>query len=139
MRERPKPPAIDANILLRFLVNDIPEQADACAALFKRVEAGSEQVILPDLVLADVVWTLEKFYRQPKTKIREVLVPILALKKLMFSSKKTALLALKLYAEKNLDWTDAFVASQMMVKRVDAIYSYDQDFDKVPEITRLEP
>lgn len=66
-------------------------------------------------------------------------MPILASKKLMFSSKKTALLALKLYAKKNLDWTDAFVASQMTVKRVDAIYSYDQDFDKVPEITRLEP
>ena len=58
-----KPRVLDANVILRFLTNDVPEQADRCIDLLKRVEAGTEEVWLPELVLADIVWTLEKFYR----------------------------------------------------------------------------
>jgi len=65
-----KPRVIDANIILRFLTNDIPEKAAACEALLQKVEAGQEEVFLPDLVIADIVWTLEKFYRVEKSKIR---------------------------------------------------------------------
>lgn len=99
----------------------------------------AERVFLPDLVLADVVRTLEKFYRQPKTKIREVLTPIPALRGLRFSSKAVARHALHLHADQNLDWTDAFVAAQMTAKGRREIYSYDRDFDKVAAIDRLEP
>lgn len=130
---------IDANILLRFLLNDIPEQADRCAELLKRIEAGTEKVLMPDLVLADVIWTLERFYKQPKSKIQDILAPILALKGMHFSSKAAARRALQLYVQKNIDWTDAFVAAQMLSKKKNKIYSYDRDFDKVPGINRLEP
>ncbi|MCL6446552.1 MAG: PIN domain-containing protein [Armatimonadetes bacterium] len=130
---------IDANILLRFLLNDLPEQANRCAMLLKRVEAGREEVLLPDLVLADVVWTLEKFYKQPKVKIRDLLMPILNLRGLRFSSKEAGRQAFHFYTEKNLDWTDAFIAAQMLAKGRTQIYSYDHDFQKVPGISRLEP
>lgn len=130
---------IDANILLRFFVNDIPEQADRCTELLKRVEANQEQVLLPDLVLADVVWTLEKFYRQPKRKIQALLLPILALRGLRSPSKLTARNALELYGQKNLDWTNAFIAAQMLAKGWYEIYSYDKDFSKVPKLRCFEP
>ncbi|MFZ5768154.1 MAG: PIN domain-containing protein [Bacillota bacterium] len=104
---------LDANILLLFLTNDLPEQAERCAQLLKRAEANREQVLLPDLVPADVVWTLEKFYRS-KARIRELLTAIVNLRGLRLSSKKVAREALRLYAEENLDWTDAFVAAQML-------------------------
>ncbi|MCL6479110.1 MAG: PIN domain-containing protein [Peptococcaceae bacterium] len=139
MKGPQEPCVIDANIILRFLTNDIPEQASRCTELLKRLEAGTEQVFLPDLILADVVWTLEKFYKQPKTKIRDILTPILALKGLRFSSKAVTRQALQLYVDKNIDWTDAFAASQMLSKKYSQIYSYDKDFDKVQDIHRLEP
>ncbi|MFZ5633035.1 MAG: PIN domain-containing protein [Bacillota bacterium] len=139
MKGPQEPCVIDANILLRFFTNDIPEQASHCTELLKRLEAGTEQVFLPDLILADVVWTLERFYKQPKTKIRDILTPILALKGLQFSSKALARRALQFYVDKNIDWTDAFVASQMLSKKYRHIYSYDKDFDKVQDIHRLEP
>lgn len=137
--EPKKPNLIDANILLRFLLDDQPEQATRCTELLKRAEAGTERVLLPDLVLADVVWTLEKFYRQPKSTIREWVLSILALRGVRFSNKAIAREALRLYAEKNLDWTDAFVAAHMLVTGQGRIYSYDRDFDRVTGIQRLEP
>lgn len=132
-------PIIDANIILRFLTNDIPKQADRCTGLLKRIESGSEEVWLPDLVLADIVWTLEKFYKQPKQRIQELLIPILELKGLRHNNKKISKLAFQLYVEKNIDWTDAFVAAQMITQKKCEIYSYDGDFDKVDGINRLEP
>jgi len=132
-------PIIDANIVLRFLTNDIPKQADRCTGLLKRIESGLEEAWLPDLVLADIVWTLEKFYKQPKQRIQELLIPILELKGLRHNNKKISKLAFQLYVEKNIDWTDAFVAAQMITQKKCEIYSYDSDFDKVDGINRLEP
>jgi len=132
-------PIIDANIVLRFLTNDIPKQADHCTGLLKRIESGLEEAWLPDLVLADIVWTLEKFYKQPKQRIQELLIPILELKGLRHNNKKISKLAFQLYVEKNIDWTDAFVAAQMITQKKCEIYSYDSDFDKVDGINRLEP
>ena len=86
-------PIIDANIILRFLTNDIPKQADRCTGLLKRIESGLEEVWLPDLVLADLVWTLEKFYKQPKQRIQELLIAILELKGLRHNNKKISKLA----------------------------------------------
>ena len=130
---------LDANIVLRFLTNDLLEKADRCAKLLILIEAGSEEVWLPDLVLADIVWTLEKFYNQSKKRIQELLIPILELHGLRYTNKKVAKDALRLYVEKNLDWTDAFVAAQMLAQKKIEIYSYDRDFDKIEGITRLEP
>ncbi|MGO0122477.1 PIN domain-containing protein [Desulfothermobacter acidiphilus] len=134
-----KPRVLDANVILRFLTNDVPEQADRCAELLKRLEAGAEEVWLPELVLADIVWTLEKFYHQPKERIRELLTPLLNLHGLRFTGKRIAKEALRLYAEKNVDWTDAFVAAQMLSRKQGEIYSYDRDFEKIEGITRVEP
>jgi len=130
---------LDANIVLRVLTNYLLEKADRCAKLLILIEAGSEEVWLPDLVLADIVWTLEKFYNQSKKRIQELLIPILELHGLRYTNKKVAKDALRLYVEKNLDWTDAFVAAQMLAQKKIEIYSYDRDFDKIEGITRLEP
>ncbi|AFV10555.1 transcriptional regulator [Thermacetogenium phaeum DSM 12270] len=95
-----KAKVIDANIVLRFLLNDDPEKAERCSALLQRVESGDEKVFLPDLVIADIVWTLEKFYRQPKARIRELLLPLISLRGMRLSSKSVARNALKWYVEK---------------------------------------
>lgn len=130
---------IDANIILRFLLNDLPEQAEQCALLLKRLENNSEQAFLPDILLGDIVWTLEKFYGTPNKRIRELLTPIINLRGLRCSSKETMRTALQIYAEKNIDWSDAFVGAQMLAGRQDTIYSYDSDFDKIDGIKRIVP
>lgn len=134
-----KPRVIDANVILRFLTNDDPEQAERCAALLERVQNGEEQVFLPDLVLADVVWTLEKFYRQPKERIRQLLLSLLDLRGMRLSSKSAARKALEWYVEKNVDWTDAFIAAVATAKKNCEIYSYERYFERFQGIKRIEP
>jgi predicted nucleic-acid-binding protein len=134
-----KPPAIDANIILRFLTNDDPVKAEACGRLLEKVERNEARVWLPDLVLADVVWTLEKFYRQRKAEIAELLTPLISLRSLHCANKEAVFMALDFYARHNIDWTDAFVAAEIIMAKAETIYSYDRDFDKMQGVARVEP
>ena len=56
--------SIDANVILRYLTNDVPEQAKQAEELLNRVEVGNEDVFLPDIILADIIWILEKYYQR---------------------------------------------------------------------------
>jgi predicted nucleic-acid-binding protein len=134
-----KPPVIDANIILRFLTNDDPIKADACTRLLEKLEQNEIMLWLPDLVLADIIWTLEKFYRVKKTAISDYITPIIRLRGLHCSHKETIFSALRIYAFQNIDWTDAFVAAQMLSGGMETIYSYDFDFERIKGIIRVEP
>lgn len=130
---------IDANIILRYLTNDVPDQAKQAEELLKRVEDGKEDVFLPDIILADIIWILEGYYKQTREDIREWITAILSMQGLTFSSKDIALNALDVYMDKRIDWSDAFTASQMLQREITEIYSFDKHFDRIDGIARIEP
>ena len=130
---------IDANVILRYLTNDVPEQAKQVGELFNRVEVGNEGVFLPDIILADIIWILEKYYKQTREDIREWITAILSLQGLTFSDKKMALNALDIYVAKKIDWSDASAAIQMLQRDITEIYSFDKHFDRIDGIIRIEP
>ena len=130
---------IDANIILRYLTNDVPDKAKQAEELLKKVEAGAEEVFLPDIILADIVWILEGYYKQPRELIRDWIAAIISLQGLEFSDKSIALDALDIYVDKGVDWSDAFAASQMFATRMYEIYSFDKRFSNIDGIVRLEP
>lgn len=57
---------LDANVILRYLLNDIPEQADAVDELLKEAEEGKILLRTTALVIAEIVWTCESYYELPK-------------------------------------------------------------------------
>lgn len=130
---------IDANLILRYLTNDVPEQANRVGELLKRVEAELEKVFLPDVMLADTIWVLEGYYKQSRAQIRDWVTIILSLPGLEFSNKNVALNALDIYFDKGVDWSDAFAASQMWDMGITEIYSFDKHFACVEGITKVDP
>lgn len=130
---------IDANVILRYLTNDVPEQATRAGELLIKVEAGSVKVFLPDIILADIIWILEGYYKLPRERISELVTTILSLQGLEFSNKSVALDALDLYVNKKIDWSDAFTASQMLNRGITEIYSFDKHFNRVDGIKKVEP
>jgi len=129
---------IDANVILRYLTNDVPDQARQAEELFRRVEEGKEDLFLPDIILADIIWILERYYKQTREDIREWLTAIIGLQGLRFSDKDMALNALDIYVDKKIDWSNAFTAGQMLQLRITEIYSFDKHFDKIDGIIRIE-
>lgn len=130
---------IDANIILRYLTNDVQHQAERAGLLLAKVEAGSEKVFLPDIILADIIWVLEGYYKQSREQIREWITTILSLQGLEFSDKNVALDALDIYVDTGIDWSNAFVAGQMVNRGIMEIYSFDRHFDRARTIKRVEP
>ena len=61
---------IDTNVILRYLLNDIQEQADKAS---KIIEEGAKSY--PEIV-AEVVYVLVKLYSVPREKINEIISPI---------------------------------------------------------------
>ena len=77
---------------------------------------------------------------QSKTyNIRLAMRRIIELKGLHCSNKAQALAALDYYVEKNIDWTDAFMASQLIAKGIHELYSFDKHFDRLDDLTKIEP
>jgi len=121
---------IDTNIILRYFTDDIPEQAAKNEALFARVLEGKETVEIPLLVIAEVVWTMTKFYRQPKKTVVENIIILLKTPGIKVKDKKLILDALELFAHKNVSFTDAYLATHCTYGR-QGIYSFDEDFDRL--------
>jgi predicted nucleic acid-binding protein len=130
---------IDTNIFLRYLTNDDAEKAKKVFLLLKKVEEGKERVATSPLVIFELIFTLDKFYKVSRKDIGEMTTAIINLEGLVVEFKDTFIFALKLFAEKNISFADAFNVSIMKSKGITKIYSYDTDFDKIDKIERTEP
>ena len=67
----------DTNLFLRFLTNDVPKQAEAFESLLIRAGNGELTFITNSMVVAEIVWTLESFYRLDKKVIQTNILAIL--------------------------------------------------------------
>jgi predicted nucleic-acid-binding protein len=130
---------VDTNIFIRFLTNDIPQKADACEKIFKKAIEKKESLFTTDLVIAEIIWVLESFYKLGKKDIRDKLEKILNTPNLTCPNKDLILLALTLYAKENIDFIDAYNALILKEAGISEVYSYDKDYNSVNWITRLEP
>ncbi len=130
--------AVDANVLLRFVLRDHLDHSPRAAALLERVEAGEERVYLPDVVVSDTVWTLVSFYGWPRERTRDFLTALLQQPGVHMRQKGQVMRALSLFAELNVDYSDALIASELADGEM-AIYSFDRDFDRLPDVERIEP
>ncbi len=133
------PRFLDTNILLRYFTRDDEEKAEKALALLRRVESGEERVETSVPVVFETVFTLQRYYRVPKTHIRELLRPIVRMRGLRLPYKNCCLDALELFVESNVSFADAFSAAYMKSRGVTEVYSWDTDFDRFEGITRVEP
>jgi predicted nucleic acid-binding protein len=135
-------PPLDTNLIIRYLTNDSPTLAQLAFALFQRVETGAATVRLTEEVLVEAVQVLssKSLYNRPRAEIRERLVALIALPGVEMLDKDRYLSALDLYASATtLDFVDALLVIYAQEETPAEVISFDQDFDRVPGITRKQP
>jgi len=130
---------IDSNVVLRYLTKDPPKMAEAALRTLDDAQNGKISLLLTVLTVAEVVWVLESFYGYSKAKIAETIGQFLFCDGLEVEDLDLITEALALYQGKNLDFADAFLATIALRRGPQAIYSFDQHFNRIPGITRLEP
>jgi len=117
---------VDTNLFLRYLTNDVPEQADAVERLLRRAAAGEIGLVTNGLVLAEIVWVLESYYHLPPPAIREKILAILNTPGLDVPDSGLVLQAITWYAEQNVDFIDAYNAAWMQEQGINTVYTFDQ-------------
>ncbi|MBI3977214.1 MAG: PIN domain-containing protein [Chloroflexi bacterium] len=134
-------PFVDTDVLIRLLTGDDPQKQAQAVALFEQVEAGRLTVAAPDTVIADAVYVLasSRLYRKSRVEVRDLLAPLVRLADFKVQNRQAVLQALDLYATTRLDFGDALIATSMQQEGSTLLYSYDQDFDRLPGITRRSP
>ncbi len=131
---------LDTNILIRYLTNDHPKLASRCEALFEKISNGKEKVMLNHLVIAEAVWVLEGQYHYPEEKIAEILLRLVNTPHIEIIDKEIIIATFSIWqlAHFKVDYIDAYNAACVTSKKLNGIYSYDADFDRL-NILRQEP
>ena len=116
----------DTNLFLRYLTNDMPQDADGVERLIRQAVAGELTLVTNALVLAEIIWTLESFYHLPRPDIKQRVLAILNTPGLEVVDGDLVLQAVVWYAERNVDFIDAFNAAWMRAQKLEAIYTFDR-------------
>lgn len=131
---------IDANIVLRNLLQDLPEHSSKVESLLERAEAGEVVLLLPEPVISDVIYVLSSM-KIPKVEIVSSVRDWLNLPGVMPLGIEIEVIhtALDLFIEKNIKWSDALIASRMFQWNCMIICTFDAHFSRIPGITAVMP
>ena len=131
---------IDTNLFIRYLTNDDPQKADRVDRLLEQAVNGKIGLMTAEIVLAEVVWVLESYYKLEKARIAEMLKAILSTSGLKVLNGRIVEKALQYYSLQNIDFVDAYIVALMQKHKIDGIYSFDKKhLDRISHVTRLEP
>ena len=130
---------LDTNIILRHLLADDELKARRSTELLARLERGEAKARTSDVVIAEVVFVMERSYHVPKEEIRDHLLPIILFRGLALPRKRLYLQTFELYIGKNISFADAYNVALMESLQITAVASYDQHFDRIEGIRRFEP
>ena len=131
---------VDTNLFLCFLTNDVPAQADAVEKLLRQAEQSKIQLVTNSLVIAEIVWTLESYYESKREDIQNKILAILNTSGLHIPESDLILKAIIWYAEKNVDFIDAYNAAWMEQEGMKKIYTFDQKhFERFDDMEVMKP
>jgi len=131
---------LDTNIVLRFLLKDHPDFFKAALNLFTEAENGRIDLHLHPIILAEVVWTLQGYFGYSKGEIAKTLSEMIESVGLMVEDKGVVKKALHDYAEKNVDYLDAYIAAFALIKGPPTIFTLDRKhFSRLEGDIRLLP
>ncbi len=129
-------PFLDTNIFLRHLLQDHPEHSPFATAYLAHIEQGQIRARTADTVVFEVVFTLQRYYKQPREKIRDAFLPLLELPGIILPGKQHFRQVFDWYIDLSLPFADAYHAVLMKRLSLNEIVSLDGDFDRIPGIER---
>lgn len=124
---------IDANLILRYLLGDRE------AGKVEKLLRSKNKLLLSDVILAEIVWVLDSYYKWNRFKIVESLVMLIKLPSIVCNKFLLAETLTIFGSQRSFDFADAYSVALMKQSKIRDIYSFDKDFDKIPKVNRLEP
>ena len=126
---------VDANVLIRHLTGDPPDQAERATRFLR----AADELLLPDLILAEVAYVLESFYGTPRAQVATTLRAVLAFPAIRVIDADLLLRVIEVYDLLRLDFADAYLVASAERTGVGVIASFDRGIDRAATIRREKP
>ncbi|HAL28500.1 MAG TPA: VapC toxin family PIN domain ribonuclease [Chloroflexi bacterium] len=126
---------VDSNVLVRHLTGDPPGQAKRATEFLRT----GDNLILVDLVVAEVVYVLESVYKVERERVAELVRSIVGFPAVAVPDEALLLRALEIYEQYRIHFAESYLAACAELSGVGVVASFDRDLDRVRTIRRLEP
>lgn len=129
--------AVDTNAVLRYLVNDIPDQAEKISGYLDRAEKGRLSLEIHPVVVVEAMFQLLHWYSLPKDRACDLLMAFITPEYIHIPDKDAVFEAIRLFKDKDIDFVDLFIWAR--AKRLGVrVLSFDKHFDKLDPKLRTE-
>jgi uncharacterized protein len=131
---------LDTNVILRHALGDDKSHQQQAQQLFEQAGEGRLRLLVSSLVIAQVVWTLESFYRASREYIAGLLQALLATPGVAALEPRVARRCLEIYAaHKNVEIVDAYLVALAEETKTPILATFNKgDFRHFPYL-RLIP
>jgi len=104
---------VDANIILRYLLNDVPEQSKIARSV---LTSGNVKILTQ--VVAEVIYVLSKIYKINRKEISENLLKIFSLDGVIVENEEIVVFAVAEYGNSKLDFVDELLYANSKIRGV---------------------
>ncbi|WP_424930754.1 PIN domain-containing protein [Amaricoccus tamworthensis] len=116
---------LDTNILVRFLVQDDPKQADMANSLISRCSTRQPGFIGRE-ALVEMVWVLERAYGQSAAAIAATLFGFLESEELVLENAEDVAVAAEAYGSGVADFADHMILAATQRSGCTTLYTFDR-------------
>jgi predicted nucleic-acid-binding protein len=116
----------DTNFLLRFYLDDIPDQALKAKEMIQAAKAGALLLVTDLIVICEMVWVMDSFYGLDKEMISEKMTNLYRTPGVLIINGELLLDTLAVYVDKNIDFTDAVIAASATKNHIEYLASFDK-------------
>jgi predicted nucleic acid-binding protein len=129
---------VDANVILRFLRNDDPQQSPRAASLFQHAQSSDDiEMVVSVVTLMEVFYVLTRAYELPRAEASAVLTELLHTGVITCPDANTVLAALARITNQRTSFGDAYLAASAAAEN-EEVATFDQGVASFKDI-RLYP
>jgi predicted nucleic-acid-binding protein len=99
-------PALDTNVLVRYIVRDDSAQLAVARRLIEACVSKGQTLFVPVTVALELEWVLRASFEYGKDEVMHVIASLFSAAELSFESERALEVALHLYREGSADFAD---------------------------------
>ena len=128
--------ALDTNVLVRFLVQDDPLQAQLATKLIDQLTDDAQDFVSRE-VLIELVWVLERAYHLGRAEIAAALDGLLSATELNIEGSDEVAPALELYRNDGFGFADLMIAAAARRAGASEVVTFDRKAARLPGVRLL--
>ena len=101
--------------------------------------AEADELLLPDLIVAEVVYVLESFYEVPTDEVARLVRSVIAFPPIRTLDPALLLRSLEVHETHRIDFAEAYLVASAEAAGIPDIVSFDRSIDRVTTANRIEP